>query len=66
MTGSSIAEALAALVAEREEYAPCSPRCESGDCIGCAAADCPSGEPLHRIVDGCPSCGDGKGDGHGE
>lgn len=35
---------------------PCEPRCEDEYCAGCAMAECPHGEPLHRHHDGCPAC----------
>ena len=35
---------------------PCVPSCDDGDCLACAAAECPEGEPLHRDKDGCPAC----------
>ena len=38
------------------DLTPCVPPCDSGDCLGCAADECPHGEPLHRQIDGCPSC----------
>jgi hypothetical protein len=35
---------------------PCTPRCDREYCAGCAMAECPQGEPLHRHHDGCPAC----------
>ena len=35
---------------------PCEPRCDREYCAGCAIAECPHGEPLHRHHDGCPAC----------
>ena len=37
---------------------PCAVSCDSPDCYGCAAEECPHGEPLHRDKDGCPACDD--------
>jgi hypothetical protein len=38
----------------------CVPPCTDEDCFACAAAQCPSKEPLHNHHDGCPAC-DGPG-----
>jgi hypothetical protein len=35
---------------------PCEPRCDEEYCAGCAMAECPHREPLHRHHDGCPAC----------
>lgn len=34
---------------------PCEPACDDEYCAGCAMAECPLGEPLHRHHDGCPA-----------
>lgn len=39
-----------------ENDSPCEPRCEEEYCAGCAMAECPHKEPLHRHHDGCPAC----------
>jgi hypothetical protein len=36
--------------------APCDFRCDDEYCGGCAMAECPHAEPLHRHHDGCPAC----------
>lgn len=39
-----------------DEDEPCADRCEREECAGCAMAECPFREPLHRHHDGCPAC----------
>lgn len=34
---------------------PCDPPCDREYCGGCAMAECPHREPLHRHHDGCPA-----------
>lgn len=52
---------LTGIDSDKASFQVCDPLCDDGDCLGCAAVECPHGEPLHRDKDGCPSC-DGTGE----
>lgn len=53
-SGRALIHALHGIDEENDQ--PCSPPCDEEYCGGCAMAECPHAEPLHRHHDGCPAC----------